>query len=129
MEARTRTMVTFVVLVVLLFGLYFFSDWFSRTVGYATGEEQRIRLMQCLDEKQAILYIDNDCYHCDEQASLIGKTALSYFNSVLNCGDGESVACSDLESFPAWKIDGEVYYGIKEIDELSELSGCESVIE
>jgi len=115
---------TFAILVVLLFGLYFFSDWFSKTVGYVAGEEQKIRLMQCLNEKQVVLYVVDDCYYCDRQRGLIGETAMGYFDALLNCDSGESVACENLASFPAWKINGEIRYGVLEISELSEISRC-----
>jgi hypothetical protein len=51
MQAQTKVFLTFGILVLLIGGLYLFSDWFSKVTGYQLGEDQKIRFIQCLNER------------------------------------------------------------------------------
>ena len=46
MRQYTKTMLTFFVLVILLTGMYVFTDWFSKTTGYVLGEDEKTKLAQ-----------------------------------------------------------------------------------
>ena len=122
MEARTKAMISFAVLVVLLFGLYGFTDWFSKTTGYVFGEDEKVILAQCLDGKKTVFYVSETCPKCDEQLEYFGNTA-SDFLRVFECDDAET--CPAEGGVPAWKINGEFYYGIRELNDLIEISGCD----
>ena len=123
MDAKRKVIVSFFVLIVVLGGMYFFTDWFSKTIGYFTGEPQKIRLMECMQEKGAVFYFSENCPHCQEQKRIIGKEALSYFGNMVDC-DFDTYLCRELKGVPAWKINGNIYYGVRQIDELVEISGC-----
>ena len=123
MQPRTRAIISFVILVVLLFGLYFFAEWFSRTTGYALGEDKKIKLARCLEEKNAILFTSATCPSCNNQIMLFGETASEYLK-VFECESADQSQCSDLKGVPAWKINREFYYGFKNFKELIEISKC-----
>ena len=121
MNQYTRTMITFGFLVFILFGLYYFTGWFSRTTGYVLGDNEKLNLAICLKGKEAILYSSNTCPDCEKQLEMFGKEALKWIEvficqNALECPQG---------GVPAWKIEGQFYYGVKQLDELIEISGCD----
>ena len=119
MEQQTRTIVTFLVLIFVIFGLYFFSDWFSKTTGYVLGEDEKLKLAQCLGER-ATFYRSDTCPDCDEQLETFGKDA-SRFLKIVSCSNVDE--CPE-GGVPAWKIGNQVHYGVKNLDELTTLSQC-----
>lgn len=120
MEQTARTLITFGVMVLVVFGLYFFSDWFSKTTGYALGEDEKLKLAQCLSNKEAVFYRSPTCYDCDEQLEIFGETATGFLN-VVSCQTADD--CPD-GGVPAWKIGSQTHYGVKQFDELISISGC-----
>jgi len=120
MEQTAKTIITFGVLVLIVFGLYFFSDWFSKTTGYVLGEDEKLKLAQCLTINNAVFYRSATCPECDEQLDLFGNDAVKFL-IVTNCASIED--CPD-GGVPAWKIGTQTYYGVKKFDELISLSGC-----
>lgn len=119
MEQYTKTVVTFGVLVMLLFGLYFFSSWFSKTTGYVLGEDEKIKLAQCLSEKNFVFYYTDTCPSCDSQRELFGKDAWEFVNT-LKCDNVEDCP----KGVPAWERNSKDYLGVKELNELVDISGC-----
>lgn len=122
MRSRTRVIITFAFLVILVALLYFFAGWFSISTGYSTGENPNVVLSKCLLEKGAKLYGSASCPDCKKQENLFGSNAFNYLNYI-NCANDPGL-CNDLESLPAWEIQGRMYYGVKELDELRKLSEC-----
>ena len=122
MEKRNKIMFTFAFLILLVTVLYFFTDWFSKATGYIVGEDSDKELAKCLTEKGVKLYTIDNCNYCEKQKKLFGNEALKYLN-YYECS-GDILECSKLESVPAWEINGDIYYGIKSLDELRVLSGC-----
>ena len=120
MEQQTKTILTFAFLIIVLFGLYFFSDWFSKTTGYAPGEDEKLKLVLCLNAHDAVFYRSATCPDCDEQLELFGAEAAKFVN-VINC---ESVDNCPAGGVPAWKIGTQTHYGVKRFDELISVSGC-----
>ncbi len=124
MQPRTKAMISFVILVVLIFGLYFFTNWFSIVTGYTLGEDEKMKLAQCLKGNGAILYTSATCPACNSQLEIFGETAVKFIES-FECKSAEQGICADLKGVPAWQINGEFYYGFKNFKELIEISGCE----
>ncbi len=123
MEKSTRTIATFFALVLIIAGLYFFSDWFSKTTGYVLGEDEKIKLAQCLaGDKKSVFYTENDCADCFKQIERFGEEAFSSI-PVVDCSQNN--ICDSLKTLPAWEIDGKFYYGDRELGELIEISGCD----
>lgn len=121
MQKRNKLIITFVFLVFLVAGLYFFTDWFSKTTGYAVGEDPDINLANCLTSKGIKMYGGKSCPICKFQESLFGEAFK--FIPYVDCSK-KLMECFDLESVPAWEINGKIYYGIKELSTLRILSGC-----
>jgi hypothetical protein len=120
MRQFTITAITFFVMVLLIFGLYAFSNWFSRTTGYVLGEDEKLKLAQCLEGKNAVFYISFTCPYCEKQIKIFGETAMNFIDVKL---------CNNLEDcpeggVPAWEIQGKIHYGFKDFNELSDISGC-----
>ena len=123
MEARTRTMITFAVLIVLIFGAYFFTDWFSKATGYVLGEDEKEALAKCLSENGSVFYFSSTCPKCEEQIQMFGDTAADFLVKY-ECMTADE--CPAVGGVPAWKINGQFYYGEKSFDELQKFSECKN---
>lgn len=121
MQTQTRVLVTFMVLVGLIAGMYFFSDWFSKVTGYILGNSKEIELANCLREKGTVLYITENCVECYNQEQLLGERAISLLERQ-ECTD---TTCLGIRHFPAWEIEGKFYYGNKTLQELQTIAQCE----
>jgi hypothetical protein len=119
MDSARRTMITLGFLILLVFGLYYFSDWFSKTTGYVLGEDEKVTLAQCLSSNAAVFYRSTTCPACEEQLALFGETA-SAFLTIETC----TVATCPAGGVPAWKISGQIFYGVLTLQELVDLSSC-----
>lgn len=122
MESRTKAIFSFAILIVLLFGLYFFADWFSKTTGYVLGEDEKTKLAQCLGSKGSVLYVSETCPDCEEQKELFGEDAIKFIK-IVECKNVEQQGCEN--GVPVWKIEGKIYQGVRELNDLVKISGCE----
>ena len=121
MDAQRRILISVVVLIVLVFGLYFFTDWFSKVTGYFSGEDENTRLAQCLDGKNVEFYSSVYCPKCEKQREELGGAFK--FITQIDCGkDMEN--CDNIREVPAWYINKTIVYGLQNRSELRELSGC-----
>jgi hypothetical protein len=121
MNSRTKAVLSFTILVLLIFGLYFFTNWFSQVTGYALGEDEKVNLAQCLDGKNAIFYVSPTCPKCTQHLELFGDTAVRFLD-IVECITPEE--CSAEGGVPAWRINGEYYYGVKSLGQLQRISEC-----
>ena len=121
METRHKVIVTFAVLIILVASLYYFTDYISRVTGFIAGEDERVVLAQCLQGKNAELYISSTCPECSSQLEIFG-IAEKFINKI-NCNEKPEL-CQELNALPAWQINNSFYYGVKSLDELKELTGC-----
>jgi len=121
MKDRDKVIISFIILVGLIFSLYIFTDWFSKVTGYFSGEDERERLVKCLDKQDTEFYSSVRCPDCEKQVEIIGKS----FSGIkeVSCGQTGEL-CPNIREQPAWYINQEIYYGLKSIDELKEISGC-----
>jgi len=121
MQKKTRVMITFTFIILLVSGLYVFTDWFSKFTGYFLGEEEVVKLAHCLDGKDAEFYSAVYCPDCEKTKKLFGQS----FKLIgeVDCGN-EKENCPNIQSVPAWFIDGKIHYGFKDINELKEISNC-----
>jgi len=121
MKKRTQVFLTFLTLIFLIFGIYLFTDWFSKMTGYILGEDQRTNLAFCLNEKGSEFYSSKYCSECEKQKAIFGDS----FNKirVVDCGKNKEL-CSNIKYIPAWYINKKIHYGLKSIEELQDISGC-----
>lgn len=122
MRTQTRVFITFFVLVLLVGGIYLFSDWFSKTTGYVLGEDQKLAFADCLASKGALFYVTSNCADCDKQATLFGSSA---WERITKHTCDAQTKCTGLRSLPAWEIEGKFYYGFKTFIELDDVSSCD----
>src|SRR3989344_1583210 len=122
MDSRRRVFISILALFALIAGLYFFTDWFSKATGYVLGEDQKIAFANCLKDKKTTLYLSDDCLDCERQREELGEQAYAVIDKVI-CD--KKRLCGGLKEVPAWNIDGKFYYGIKDYDDIDELSSCE----
>lgn len=122
MRTQTRVFTTFFVLIVLIAGIYFFSDWFSKTTGYVLGEDQKIAFADCLASKGAVFYETERCASCEKQRTLFGDAA---WNKITTRFCDRETRCTGLSSLPAWEIEGTFHYGFKTFNELDAVSSCD----
>lgn len=123
MENRSKVILTFIFLVGLVMGVYLFSDWFSKTTGLAVGEDPDNALAKCMTQNGVKFYGAKSCPNCEKQKSLFGTSAFQFVDYV-ECAENPS-ACAYLQGVPAWYINGSIIYGVKTLNELRMLSGCE----
>ncbi len=114
-------MVTLMIIVLLVAMLYFFTDWFSMITGYSVSEGEKTNVAQCLASKEVVMYGTDSCKYCKKQKSLFGDS-FGFINYV-ECSANVK-ACIGLEGYPAWKINGNIFYGLKNLDELKQLARC-----
>jgi len=67
------------------------------------------------------LYTQLGCHACKNQEKLFGNN-YQYLN-VIDCWF-EKEKCSEIRYTPTWIINNEKYTGLKSIEELKELTGC-----
>ena len=123
MEARTNVIISFFVLVILITGIYFFTDWFSKTTGYVLGEDEKVKLAQCLSGEGSVLYVSETCFSCDRQLKKFGNTATALLR-IVTCQSAET--CAAEGGVPAWKINEQFYYGVQDLNDLIEISKCDA---
>ena len=121
MQKRFQVLITFTVLVLLITGLYIFTNWFSIITGYFTGESEQAKLAQCLQKQGAEFYGSVSCADCEKQKEVFGNS-FELINSV-DCGNDKEL-CPNVREIPAWYINKNIYYGLKTLNELEELGSC-----
>ena len=122
MQKRTQVMITFLALILLISGLYVFTEWFSKITGYFTGEGEIKEIIVCLNKNNAEFYTSPLCAECEKQRKLFGREFLSV--KQINCGNNKEL-CPNIKNIPAWYINKDIYYGYRNLTELKEISGCE----
>lgn len=68
------------------------------------------------------------CPHCHDQQALFGQEAFSYIEYVECAPDGyetQTAVCQStgIQGFPTWEINGELYDGVRPLNELADISG------
>src|SRR3989344_3244528 len=119
MDIKRKVFISMFLLVFIIGFFYFFTDWFSKTTGFSINEDEASKLAGCLTGKNASLFGFEGCISCEKQKEIF-RSSVKMIEYV-KCPDSR---CLGIESFPAWKINERIYYGVKSLDELKNLSGC-----
>lgn len=116
-----KVLFTFGIAILLVAGLYIFTDWFSLLTGYFTGESEQGRVAKCLADNGAEFYGTPYCADCEKQKEVFG----TFFEKIyfVDCGR-EKENCPNIREVPAWYINGKIHYGLKTLTELKDISGC-----
>ena len=126
MDKKVKVLVTLGVLILVVAMFYLISYTITKTTGYSiTGKsvyskEEKIQLGNCLKNNNVVLYCSDLAISCMRQRKELDGV-FEYINYV-DCSEN-SGECQDL-SLPAWKIDDKFYYGIKDLQRLSDSTGC-----
>lgn len=83
-----------------------------------TGEYEE-PLAYCLASKGVVLYYRDDCPYCAEQKRLFGNEF-----EMLNKVDCNKEDCSNIQGVPTWKFGEEYISGLKSLDQIAQLGGC-----
>lgn len=127
MDKRVSVLLTFMALVLLIFILYFSTNIFSKVTGYFVGESELEKLTKCLDSKNSELFIGSISKTSEDQINILGQSINNL--RITECETSKSgeiidQRCKNLKSVPAWYIDKEIHYGIKNISDLENISNC-----
>ena len=97
-----------------------------------TSSEAEIQLARHLTTIDAKEYVAYWCPHCHEQKLLFGKEAYKILqdnHTMIECaadspkGKPEVCQAANIKGFPTWIINGQVYSGVQNLDELARISG------
>jgi hypothetical protein len=94
----------------------------------ASSSSDVIALAEHLQQVGATMYGTYWCPYCNRQRELFGADALSILPQVECDARGTNPQpdrCRDanINSYPTWEINGELYPGLRSLDELADLSG------
>ena len=91
---------------------------------YQTTPGEYDEFAKCLTENEVVMYGTDWCEYCQKQKSTFGKS-FKYVNYV-NCDLNKKECLSNsVEGYPTWKINNKTYPGVKPLEQLSVLSGCD----
>ncbi|PPS42689.1 vitamin K epoxide reductase family protein [Chroococcidiopsis sp. TS-821] len=90
--------------------------------------EAEIALARHLTQIGAREFVAWWCPHCYEQKQLFGKQAYAEINHIECAADGQNARpdlcqAAGIQSFPTWEINGQLYPGLRSLEELADLSG------
>jgi hypothetical protein len=108
---RKRTIIT----LVIIFGVIILS---SIILGRGNGVPKETA--ECIGQNSE-LYVQLGCHACETQEKLFGDK-YQYLNAI-DCWY-EKEKCGEIQATPTWIINGEKYTGIKNIETLKKLTGC-----
>jgi hypothetical protein len=118
-----------VVIVIVVIGAAY---GISAYAGFASGQPGPYdEFAQCITDSGAELYGAYWCGNCQRQKLNFGDS-FEYLDYT-ECdakdpeGKGQPLVCDEkgIVKYPTWIIDGAKYTGLKSMQELSELTGCE----
>ncbi|MDP7116577.1 MAG: hypothetical protein QF915_05950 [Candidatus Woesearchaeota archaeon] len=91
-------------------------------------DSNEAKLATCLTEKGATFFGAYWCGHCKAQKEMFGDAVnlLPYVECSLPERAGQTQVCKDedIQSYPTWKVNGEVVTGTQSLGQLATLSGC-----
>ena len=95
----------------------------SPTANVIAGEGEFDEFAQCLTDEGAIFFGTEWCGFCQQQKDMFGPS-LQYVDFV-DCDENRNTCMQEgIRGYPTWKIDGELYSGVQQMNRLSDLTGC-----
>jgi glutaredoxin len=88
----------------------------------------QMALAKHLKQAGAVMYSASWCAYCKQQLAMFGESASTLIN-VVDCDPSGANARPDLcrqagvRSFPSWEINGQLYDGVRPLDNLADASG------
>ena len=96
----------------------------------SVSSKKAILLANHLKQNGVIKYSAYWCPNCHKQAELFGKKAYKKLTVIECARDGinsKTKLCikKGIKGFPSWEINGEIFIGVKTLEQLSELTNFE----
>jgi len=89
----------------------------------------KIALAEHLTQVGAKMYGAYWCHHCYKQKRMFGKQAIAQIDYI-ECspnghwaGPAEVCLAAQIEAYPTWQINGQLYTGTQSLEKLADLSG------
>ena len=95
-----------------------------------SSSTQKVNFAKFLTDNNIKMYSAYWCPHCHDQKQLFGKKAVKEL-TVVECAqdgkDNQYEICREkqIEGFPSWEIKGEIYSGVKNLNDLAIMTGYE----
>ena len=91
---------------------------------------QKINFAKFLSDNKIVMYSAYWCPHCHDQKQLFGKEATEFLTVVECAKDGKNNQYSlcqtkEIEGFPSWEINNNIYSGTRNLNELAEMTNYE----
>ena len=89
-----------------------------------SSSPQKIKFAKFLSDNNIKMFSAYWCPHCHDQKQLFGKKAVKEL-SIIECAqdgkDNQYKLCREkqIEGFPSWEINGEIYSGVKDLNDLA----------
>jgi hypothetical protein len=120
MKRTSRILITIAVGIFLIIAFYSITNAITNFTGFAVSDKQN---PDCLESKNINLYINSR----DSSEVLRNLEARSILSKVkiTNCYINQRLCSSNrVTGFPAWQIDGELFFGDLSEEKILELAGC-----
>jgi len=93
-----------------------------------SSSPQKVKFAKFLRENNIVMYGAYWCPHCHDQKQLFGKEAVKEFKVVECAQDGKDnnyklCQTKGVEFFPSWEINGEIYSGTRDLNDLAIMTG------
>ena len=93
-----------------------------------SSSPQKVKFAEFLRENNIVMYSAYWCPHCHDQKQLFGKEAVKELKVVECAQDGkdneyELCQTKEIKGFPSWEINGEIYSGTRELNDLATITG------
>lgn len=101
------------------------------SLSYLTSKEDPAvaELAQCLTDNGAEMYGASWCGACHEQKKLFGNSFkyVEYIECDARGEDPQPERCQieGISGYPTWKINGQTMTGVRSLEQLASIAGCE----
>ena len=93
-----------------------------------SSSPQKVKFAKFLNENNIVMYSAYWCPHCHDQKQLFGKEAVKELKVIECAKDGkdnqyELCQTKGISGFPSWEINGEIYSGTRDLNDLAAATG------
>lgn len=118
-NSNTAKWIVGIIIVALIGVIVYFAFFYpGGTESETCGDD-----VACCIGERSVLYVLPTCSYCARQKELFGDN-LDKLNIVDCTENSDECFQQSITSVPTWIIDGESYEGLREIEELQQLTGC-----
>ena len=129
MNKKNKIIISIIILILATALFLFITKAITNNTGHVVKNGDIEQFAKCLAQKNVKMYGTFWCGHCQNQKALF-EGLLESSGIYVECDprgeNPQTELCLNkgIEGYPAWEIDGVLYYGEQSFERLSELSGC-----